>query len=52
MPPLAISKGDLRRLVEITAASIAAVSASTGDGESEAVTAEIEAVAAPLREAA
>ncbi|MGH2980995.1 MAG: adenosylmethionine--8-amino-7-oxononanoate transaminase, partial [Solirubrobacterales bacterium] len=52
MPPLAISKGDLRRLVEITAASIGAVLASAGDDESEAVTAEIEAVPAPLREAA
>jgi len=53
MPPLAISKGELRRLVEITAASIeAAVASARGDEEAEAVTAEIDAVAAPLREAA
>src|SRR5262249_60945360 len=31
MPPLSISKGDLRRLVEITAESIAAAAVSTGD---------------------
>ena len=49
MPPLAISKDDLRRLVEITAASISAVAA--GDEDTEAVTAEMEAVA-PLAEAA
>ena len=53
MPPLAISKGELHRLVEITAASIeAAVASARGDEEAEAVTAEIDAVAAPLREAA
>ncbi len=53
MPPLSISKGDLRRLVEITAASIAAALAGAyGDGAAEATTAEMDAVAAPLREAA
>jgi adenosylmethionine-8-amino-7-oxononanoate aminotransferase len=53
MPPLAISKGELRRLVEITAASIEAAAASAcGDEETEAVTAEMAAVAVPLREAA
>jgi adenosylmethionine-8-amino-7-oxononanoate aminotransferase len=53
MPPLAISKGELRRLVEITAASIeAAVASAPGDEETEAVTAEMAAIAAPLREAA
>jgi len=53
MPPLSISKGELHRLVEITAASIEAAVASTrGDEEDEAVTAEMAAVAAPLREAA
>ena len=49
MPPLAISKGDLRRLVEITAQSISAVAAA--DQDTEAVTAEMDAVA-PLAEAA
>ena len=34
MPPLAISKADLRRLVEITAASIAAAHASAYGGDS------------------
>ncbi len=53
MPPLSISKGELHRLVEITAASIEAVVASAPDDEeAEAVTAEMAAVAAPLREAA
>jgi adenosylmethionine-8-amino-7-oxononanoate aminotransferase len=53
MPPLAISKGELRRLVEITASSIeAAVASAPGDEEAEAVTAEMAAIAAPLREAA
>jgi len=53
MPPLAISKGELRRLVEITAASIeAAVAGARGDEEDEPVTVEMDAVAAPLREAA
>jgi adenosylmethionine-8-amino-7-oxononanoate aminotransferase len=52
MPPLAIAKGDLRRLVEITAASIeAAVSGAYSDAAAEADTAEIDAVA-PLQEAA
>ena len=52
MPPLAISKGDLRRLVEITAASIeAAVASARGYEEAEAQTAEMDAVA-PLAEAA
>ena len=52
MPPLAISKGDLRRLVEITAASIDEVlgGASEGDKE-EAETREMDAIA-PLAEAA
>jgi adenosylmethionine-8-amino-7-oxononanoate aminotransferase len=53
MPPLAMSKGELRRLVEITAASIEAAAASAPDDEeAEAVTAEMAAVAAPLPEAA
>jgi adenosylmethionine---8-amino-7-oxononanoate aminotransferase len=52
MPPLAISKGDLRRLVEITAASIeAAVASAQGGEEAEAETVEMDAVA-PLAEAA
>jgi adenosylmethionine-8-amino-7-oxononanoate aminotransferase len=52
MPPLAISKGDLRRLVEITAASIsAAVADAEEESLAEAETAEI-AIPAPLREAA
>jgi adenosylmethionine-8-amino-7-oxononanoate aminotransferase len=52
MPPLGISKGDLRRLVEITAASIeAAVAGAYSDG-AEAATVEMEAVPAALREAA
>jgi adenosylmethionine-8-amino-7-oxononanoate aminotransferase len=49
MPPLAISKGDLRRLVEITAAAIAAV--ASGREDEEAVTLEMDAIA-PLAEAA
>jgi adenosylmethionine-8-amino-7-oxononanoate aminotransferase len=36
MPPLSISKGDLRRLVEITAESIAAAAVTSGDAASEA----------------
>jgi len=53
MPPLAISKGELRRLVEITVSSIEAAAASApGDEDGEAVTAEMAAVATPLREAA
>jgi adenosylmethionine-8-amino-7-oxononanoate aminotransferase len=53
MPPLAISKGDLRRLVEITAASIEAVMQSTADDEdTEAETMEMEAIPAPLPAAA
>jgi adenosylmethionine-8-amino-7-oxononanoate aminotransferase len=54
MPPLAISKGDLRRLVEITAAAIeATLRQSYGDEDdgAEADTAEMDAVV-PLREAA
>jgi adenosylmethionine-8-amino-7-oxononanoate aminotransferase len=54
MPPLAISKGDLRRLVEITAASIEATlrqSYGAEDDTGEADTAEMDAVV-PLREAA
>jgi adenosylmethionine-8-amino-7-oxononanoate aminotransferase len=50
MPPLAISKGDLRRLVHITAASIDAVLAAEED--SEAVTEEMAAIPVPLRQAA
>jgi adenosylmethionine---8-amino-7-oxononanoate aminotransferase len=52
MPPLAISKGELRRLVKITAASIKAAVASAKERDSEAVTAEMDAIAPPLREAA
>jgi adenosylmethionine---8-amino-7-oxononanoate aminotransferase len=51
MPPLAISKGDLRRLVEITAAAIEAAVAKAGGEEDEADTVEMDAVA-PLAEAA
>jgi adenosylmethionine---8-amino-7-oxononanoate aminotransferase len=51
-PPLAISKGDLRRLVEVTAHSIeAAMEGAYGDPDSEAETAEM-AIVPPLREAA
>jgi adenosylmethionine---8-amino-7-oxononanoate aminotransferase len=50
MPPLAISKADLRRLVHITAASIDAVIAAEED--SEAVTEEMAAIQVPLRQAA
>jgi adenosylmethionine-8-amino-7-oxononanoate aminotransferase len=53
MPPLGISKGDLRRLVEITAASIEAVVADAdSDAADDAETAEMDAIAAPLAEAA
>jgi adenosylmethionine-8-amino-7-oxononanoate aminotransferase len=53
MPPLSISKGELRRLVEIVAASIDFVLAETsGDAAAEADTAEMAAIPAPLREAA
>ncbi len=52
MPPLAISKGDLRRLVEITAASIDAVlSGDAEDEDDEADTLEMDAIA-PLAQAA
>jgi adenosylmethionine-8-amino-7-oxononanoate aminotransferase len=52
MPPLAISKGDLRRLVEITAASIEDVLPSRADGEDdEADTLEMDAIV-PLAQAA
>ena len=52
MPPLAISKGDLRRLVEITAASIDEVLADAlQDDDEEAETLEMDALA-PLAEAA
>jgi adenosylmethionine-8-amino-7-oxononanoate aminotransferase len=54
MPPLAISKGDLRRLVEITAASIEATlrqSYGGGDDDAEADTTEMEIVV-PLQQAA
>ncbi len=52
MPPLAISKGDLRRLVEITAASIEEVLAADAGGEDEeAETLEMDALV-PLAEAA
>jgi adenosylmethionine-8-amino-7-oxononanoate aminotransferase len=54
MPPLAISKGELRRLVEITATSIeATLQQSYGgeDDEDEADTAEMDAVV-PMSEAA
>jgi adenosylmethionine-8-amino-7-oxononanoate aminotransferase len=52
MPPLSISKGDLQRLVEITAASIeAAVAGAQNDAVTEADTAEMAAVVS-LREAA
>jgi adenosylmethionine-8-amino-7-oxononanoate aminotransferase len=53
MPPLSISKGDLRRLVEITGASIEAVLVEVyGEDTAEAVTSEMDAIAPPLREAA
>jgi adenosylmethionine---8-amino-7-oxononanoate aminotransferase len=53
MPPLAITKGDLRGLVEITAASIEAAAADAyGDADTEAETAEMDALPAPLCEAA
>jgi adenosylmethionine---8-amino-7-oxononanoate aminotransferase len=52
MPPLAISKGDLRRLVEITAASIEAATAAAHASAPEADTVEMEAVPGPLRKAA
>jgi adenosylmethionine---8-amino-7-oxononanoate aminotransferase len=53
MPPLAISKSELRRLVEITAASIeTAVGEAYGEDPAEADTAEMEAVRMPLRQAA
>ncbi|MEK6277721.1 MAG: adenosylmethionine--8-amino-7-oxononanoate transaminase [Actinomycetota bacterium] len=52
MPPLGISKGDLRRLLEITAASIEkAVAGAYGDA-AESETVEMEAVPEPLRQAA
>jgi adenosylmethionine---8-amino-7-oxononanoate aminotransferase len=51
-PPLAISKGELRRLVEVTAHSIeAAMEGAYGDPDSEAETAEM-AIVPQLREAA
>jgi adenosylmethionine-8-amino-7-oxononanoate aminotransferase len=50
MPPLAIAKGELRRLIEITAASIETVAAEVYGEETETV--EMAAVPAPLREAA
>jgi adenosylmethionine-8-amino-7-oxononanoate aminotransferase len=53
MPPLAISQQDLRRLVELTSASIeAGVASAYSDAAAEADTAEIDAIMAPLREAA
>ncbi len=52
MPALAISKGDLRRLVEITAASIDEVLGGASEGDKgEAVTREMDAIA-PLAQAA
>jgi adenosylmethionine-8-amino-7-oxononanoate aminotransferase len=51
MPPLAISREELRRLVEITAASIEAAVENADDPIAEAETAEME-IAVPLREAA
>jgi adenosylmethionine-8-amino-7-oxononanoate aminotransferase len=51
MPPLSISKGDLQRLVEITAASIQAAVAGAQTDAAEADTTEIAAVV-PLRQAA
>jgi adenosylmethionine-8-amino-7-oxononanoate aminotransferase len=51
MPPLSISKGDLQRLVEITAASIQAAVAGAQNDAAEADTTEIAAVV-PLRQAA
>jgi adenosylmethionine---8-amino-7-oxononanoate aminotransferase len=51
MPPLSISKGDLQRLVEITAASIQAAVAGAQNYAAEADTTEIAAVV-PLRQAA
>src|SRR2546430_15706231 len=53
MPPLAISKGELRRLVKITAASIkAAVAGAAEGGHSEAGTAGEDAGGPPPRGAA
>jgi adenosylmethionine-8-amino-7-oxononanoate aminotransferase len=53
MPPLAISQQDLRRLVEVTSASIeAGVTRAYSDAAADADTAEMDAIAAPLREAA
>jgi adenosylmethionine-8-amino-7-oxononanoate aminotransferase len=51
MPPLAISKDELRRLVEITGASIDAVLAGADDQDDEAVTLEMDAIV-PLAQAA
>jgi hypothetical protein len=52
MPPLAISKGDLRRLVEITAAAIDEVLPGRADREDdEADTLEMDAIV-PLAQAA
>jgi adenosylmethionine---8-amino-7-oxononanoate aminotransferase len=51
MPPLSISKGDLQRLLEITAASIEAAVAGAQSDAAEADTTEIAAVV-PLRQAA
>ena len=51
MPPLAISKAQLRQLVEITGASIDAVLAGADDEDDEAVTLEMDAIA-PLAQAA
>ena len=50
MPPLAISKGELRRLVEITAGSIETVAADVYGDQMDTV--EMAAVPAPLRDAA
>jgi adenosylmethionine---8-amino-7-oxononanoate aminotransferase len=52
MPPLAISKEELRQLLEITGASIDAVLAGADDEDDEAVTLEMDAVRVPLPEAA
>ncbi len=53
MPPLAISQQDLRRLIELTSASIeAGVARAYSDAAADAETAEIDAIMAPLREAA
>ena len=48
MPPLSISKGDLRRLVEVTAESIAAAAAAVRDGAGAAA---VESPASLLRAA-